>query len=121
MTRVFASHRHYNYHCLHFYPTKICYLNLYIGIEYVVDMVSMDGVHKCVALWEYDRRAINGAGFVCMGQRLMCDDEERVSAIVDYEKKVLDALGIFNGPSHGEVKWHQGKVCFNLFAHILLD
>ena len=78
-------------------------------------MVSMDGVHKCVALWEYDRRAINGAGFVCMGQRLLCDDEERVAALVDYEKKVLDALGIFNGPSHGEVKWHEGKFYFCMY------
>ena len=87
-------------------------VHLTSGTEYVVDMVSMDGVHKCVALWEYDRRAINGAGFVCMGQRLMCDDEERVAALVEYEKKVLDALGIFNGPSHGEVKWHQGELAY---------
>ena len=78
------------------------------GIEYVVDCVSMDGVHKCVAVWEYDRRAINGAGFVCMGQRLLCDDEEIVQQLVDYQFSVLDALGIKEGPSHGEIKWHQG-------------
>ena len=38
------------------------------GTEYVVDMVSCDGEHKCVAVWEYDRRPVNGAGFVCFGQ-----------------------------------------------------
>lgn len=29
------------------------------GKEYVVDQVSKDGVHKIVAIWEYDKRQIN--------------------------------------------------------------
>ena len=47
------------------------------GTEYIVDMVSRDGVHKCMAVWEYDRRAVNGGGFICFGQRLLTvhDDE----------------------------------------------
>ena len=92
------------------------------GTEYVVDMISLDGVHKCAAVWEYDRRAINGASFVCMGQRLLCDDEDVVNKLVEYEKNVLDALGILNGPSHGEVKWHQGtyKTCNLMFSYFLL-
>lgn len=32
------------------------------GKEYVVDTVSRDGVHKCSAIWVYDKRAVNGAG-----------------------------------------------------------
>ena len=68
------------------------------GTEYVVDMVSLEGVHKAVAVWEYDRRSVNGAGFVCFGQRLMCTDEPIVDALVDYQTRVLDALGILNGP-----------------------
>jgi len=31
--------------------------------------------------------------------------------LIDYEKSVLDALGILNGPSHGEVKWEAGEPC----------
>lgn len=79
------------------------------GIEYVVDTVSLGGVHKVVAVWEYDRRAINGAGFVCMGQRLLCTDEPVVERLIAYQKQVIDALGIVNGPTHGEVKWHRGE------------
>jgi biotin carboxylase len=80
------------------------------GQEYVVDMVSRDGVHKVVAVWAYDRRAANGAGFVCFGQRpLTVQDEPEVAAMIAYQKKVVDALGIRHGPTHGEVKWCKGE------------
>ena len=51
------------------------------GTEYVVDTVSLAGAHKCVALWEYDRRPTNGAGFVLHGQRLMTADEPRAKEV----------------------------------------
>lgn len=35
-----------------------------IGREYVVDMVSRDGVHKVVMTWLYDKRPANGSAFV---------------------------------------------------------
>jgi biotin carboxylase len=75
------------------------------GDEYVVDTVSMDGVHKCVAVWKYDKRAFNGAPFVYFGLELMgVENGCEVDALIDYQFSVLDALGIQNGPAHGEVK-----------------
>jgi biotin carboxylase len=79
------------------------------GQEYVIDTVSRDGVHKVVAIWAYDRRAVNGAQFVCFGQRLLTMSDEHCEEIVAYQLKVLDALGIKHGPTHGEVKWHHGE------------
>ena len=79
------------------------------GQEYVIDTVSRDGEHKVVAIWAYDRRAANGAQFVCFGQRLLTMSDEHCAEIVAYQLKVLDALGIKHGPTHGEVKWHQGE------------
>lgn len=79
------------------------------GDEYVVDMVSRDGVHKVVAIWLYDRRPANGASFVCFGQRLLTADEPRVREIIEYQKRVVTALGIRNGPTHGEVKWFKDE------------
>ena len=79
------------------------------GTEYVIDMVSRDGEHKVVAIWEYDRRAVNGASFVCFGQRCLTIDDPRVKELVAYQKRVCTALGILNGPSHGEVKWFQNE------------
>jgi biotin carboxylase len=79
------------------------------GDEYVIDMVSRDGVHKVVAIWLYDRRPANGASFVCFGQRALMADEPRMREIIEYQKKVVTALGIRNGPTHGEVKWFQNE------------
>ena len=64
------------------------------GQEYVVDMVSREGEHKVAAIWAYDRRAANGAHFVCFGQHIMAIDEEHCSELVAYMKKVVTALGI---------------------------
>ena len=79
------------------------------GIEYVVDTVSLNGQHTCCALWEYDRRPTNGAGFVLHGQQLLTIDEPRMQQIVDYHFKVLDSLNIKNSPGHGEVKWFNNE------------
>lgn len=62
------------------------------GTEYVIDAVSRDGDHKIIAIWEYDRRPVNGADFVCFGQRLMTIDEDRAQEIVDYQKKVPSSI-----------------------------
>jgi len=62
---------------------------------------------------EYDRRAVNGASFVCFGQKILSADEPRCAEMIAYQKRVIDALGIRNGPTHGEVKWFQGDVTIN--------
>ena len=75
------------------------------GDEYVVDTVSRSGVHKCVAIWKYDKRMFNGSPVVYFGIRLMSvDDEPQLRAMVEYTFKVLDALGIRNGSVHSELK-----------------
>jgi biotin carboxylase len=79
------------------------------GQEYVIDMVSRDGVHKTVAIWAYDRRPANGASFVCFGQRLLTMDDPHTEELVAYQSRVLTALGILNGPSHGELKWYRNE------------
>jgi biotin carboxylase len=78
------------------------------GIEYIIDMCSRDGMHKLVGIWEYDRRPTNGASFVCHSQRmLVVADDPKYAEMVEYQKRVITALGIRNGPSHGEVKWYK--------------
>jgi biotin carboxylase len=79
------------------------------GIEFVVDCVSRDGIHKVVALWQYDKRPINGADFVYFGQWLLDANDPQYAPLINYQKSVLDALGIINGPSHGEVKLCRGE------------
>ncbi|KAE8881417.1 hypothetical protein PF005_g11043 [Phytophthora fragariae] len=78
------------------------------GDEYVVDTVSHDGEHKVTAVWKYDKRRVNDAAFVYFGLSLV-PAEGIVNDMIDYQFQVLDALGIRNGPAHGEVKFCRGS------------
>ena len=76
------------------------------GVEFVVDSVSVEGVHKCTAIWVYDKRPCNDAQFVYYGIKLyQTADGGREDALVRYVFAVLDALGVRHGPSHAEVMW----------------
>merc|ERR1711972_1204797 len=73
------------------------------GNEYVVDHCSRNGVHKTTMVYEYDKRAVNGAPFVYFGMIPMQSDDPIAQELIKYTRGVLDALGLRNGPSHGEV------------------
>jgi len=75
------------------------------GPEYVVDTVSWNGVHKLLAVWEYDKRPCNGRDFVYFGAKLHSGDEKVAQELFTYQKTVLDALGIRHGAGHGEVMY----------------
>lgn len=66
------------------------------GEEYVIDSVSHNGVHKVIAIWEYDRRPVNGAGFVCFGQKALTADEPRCQEIIEYQKQVIIYYSVRN-------------------------
>lgn len=78
------------------------------GDEYVVDTVSRNGEHKVTAIWKYDKRRVNDAAFVYFGLSLV-PAKGIVNEMIDYQFQVLDALGIRNGPAHGEVKFCCGS------------
>lgn len=81
------------------------------GTEFVVDTVSRDGVHKVVAVWEYDKRSCNDAPFVYFGVHLRAVQGPVLTRIVQYVLQVLTALEIQQGPGHAEVKFVNGEPC----------
>merc|ERR1719382_2165797 len=90
------------------------------GQEYVVDHVSMDGVHKTVMIWVYNKRAVNGAAFVYHGMLPVPSDSPEAQVLIPYVRGVLDALQIRNGPTHGEVMMTPDGPCLvemNCRAH----
>ena len=74
--------------------------NGYLGLGI---QVSRDGVHKLVGVWEYEKRAVNGAAFVYFGMRLKDPNTEMAQTMIRYADQVLNALDIKQGPSHMEV------------------
>jgi len=73
------------------------------GLEYVVDTVSRNGVHKVVALWEYDKRQFAGFNFVYFGMGSISGNSEIGKQLAAYTVRVLEALNIREGAGHGEV------------------
>ena len=51
------------------------------GVQYAVDGVSRDGIFKVTAVWEYDKRSVNGADFVLFGMRLRAVDNDKVCGL----------------------------------------
>ena len=90
------------------------------GKEYVVDHVSRDGKHKCVMVWLYDKRPINGGDFVYFGDIPIDPKSPQAELLIPYVQKILDVLGVRNGPSHAEVIMTQDGPCMvemNCRAH----
>jgi len=73
------------------------------GKEYIVDHVSRDGIHKTMMVWSYDKRPANGSAFVYYGILPVEPDSPEARILIPYTRRVLDAIGIKNGPTHGEV------------------
>jgi biotin carboxylase len=90
------------------------------GKEYVVDHVSRDGVHKTVMVWVYDKRPANGSAFVYFGCIPVDPESPEGKLVIPYVRRVLDALQVKNGPSHGEVMMTNDGPCLvemNCRAH----
>lgn len=90
------------------------------GTEYVVDHVSLDGVHKTMMVWMYDKRPANGSAFVYFGCVPVDSESTIAKIIISYTRGVLDALGLKNGPSHGEIMMTDEGPCLvemNCRAH----
>jgi biotin carboxylase len=86
--------------------TSVLVQEYLLGVEYVIDKVSLNGEHKVVAVWQYDKRPINGASFVYFGVRLMSSTTKMAQVMCEYADTVLTALNILNGPSHMEIMLH---------------
>lgn len=76
------------------------------GDEYIVDTVSKDGRHLCVAIWSQGKRKNlpwNPTGIITTENRLLQPAGELQDLLVDYVFKVLDAFDYRHGPCHTEV------------------
>ena len=74
------------------------------GTEYAVDIVSRNGQHKVAAIWRRYIHIANTSDF-CYYQSTLVDtsSDENVTAVCDYVKTTLDALGVQWGLSNNIV------------------
>ena len=77
------------------------YLN---GTEFIVNSVVHNGEIKTTAMFKYDKRPYNGAGFVCFSKELIVpDDAPEYQEVLEYAENVLKAIGFQNGAIHAEI------------------
>jgi L-amino acid ligase len=83
------------------------------GIEYIIDCVSLEGVHSSVAFFEYQKGTHNGRAFIYEKVRFLRSDNPVCQKLRGFAYRVLDELEVRDGPSHMEVKINsRGEVVF---------
>lgn len=88
-----------------------------IGTEYIVNTVSRNGIHRVTDIWVYDKVARGSQGNAYNYARILNRLEGGHGELVEYAYKVLDALSIRYGPTHGEyMMTDQGPVLIELGA-----
>jgi len=92
------------------------------GDEYIVDTVSRNGKHICVAIWVYTKvRGLPWAPHAIMVQQseLLPPSGEKQNVLVDYVCQVLDAVGLQHGPCHTEVMFtERGPILVEVNARL---
>jgi hypothetical protein len=73
------------------------------GQQYIVNAVSIDGLHYISEIWQDNKIPVAGASVVCDREILMASDAEWVQSVQDYAILCLNSLGITDGPSHTEL------------------
>lgn len=70
------------------------------GPEFVVDSVSLDGVHFVVNMFVYAKEIIDGSPIYRTMSAVEISDHPEIA---EYARHALTALGIDNGPAHSEI------------------
>jgi biotin carboxylase len=75
-----------------------------VGSEYIVNTVSVNGDHHVSDVWKMHHLTANDVDEIAAGSELMPGRGPDTDRLVRYTLRVLDALGIRNGPAHTELK-----------------
>lgn len=73
------------------------------GAEFVVNTCTCKGKHKVTSLWLYEKKILPGFAPCYEKVTFLHPGDILVNEIIDYTKKVLDALGVECGPCHTEL------------------
>lgn len=73
------------------------------GVEYVVNMVSLNGQQLVTEMVRYQKQRTETGGILYDIDELISADSPEYALLADYTRAVVRSLGIRNGPSHAEV------------------
>lgn len=87
---------------------KVLIQEMLLGTEYIINSVSYQGIHFITDMWRYRKVYIRGGGVIAIRVQLV--NKEDFPDIINYVKKVLDALDIKFGAAHTEVIQNGEKI-----------
>ncbi|WP_419735859.1 ATP-grasp domain-containing protein [Pseudomonas sp. COR18] len=74
-----------------------------VGVEYVVNMVSLRGRQLVTEVVRYRKQRLGCGSVIYDIDELVAPDDPAFQVLVGYTRDVVHCLGIENGPSHAEV------------------
>ena len=80
-----------------------------VGTEYVIDTVSWEGQHRLAGVWRYLQNDSGPAPIGYDAMQLLEGEGELQDGLLEYTRRVLDALEIRYGPAHCELMWVKGE------------
>ncbi|MBF6030467.1 ATP-grasp domain-containing protein [Pseudomonas sp. P115] len=83
--------------------TQVLIQEYLVGVEYVVNMVSLIGQQLVTEVVRYQKQRTDIGGILYDIDELIGSDSPEYDLLVDYTRAVVSSLGIRNGPSHAEV------------------
>jgi biotin carboxylase len=83
-------------------PVQILMQERIIGTEYIVNTVSCNGRHRVVSMWTYDKVKMPNGTNAYNYAMLVPELKVGHSRMIRYACQVAKAIGIQNGPVHGE-------------------
>ncbi|MFB9906330.1 ATP-grasp domain-containing protein [Allokutzneria oryzae] len=83
--------------------TQVLVQELAEGVEYEVDTYSVDGAHGLVSVWRYAKQRQGNRLGVYLSTTVVPPGDEVIAPLFAYVRRVLDAVGLRNGPAHVEV------------------
>ncbi|TFY84673.1 ATP-grasp domain-containing protein [Pseudomonas nabeulensis] len=83
--------------------TQVLIQEYLAGLEYVVNMVSLNGEPLVTEVVRYQKQRTKNGGILYDIDELISAESAVYSVLVEYTRAVVRCLGIRNGPSHAEV------------------
>ncbi|MGY2289666.1 ATP-grasp domain-containing protein [Pseudomonas sp. SDO528_S397] len=88
---------------LNLYNHQVLIQEYLAGVEYVVNMVSLNGEQLVTEVVRYQKQRLPEGGIVYDLDELVGPHAPQYPVLVEYTRQVVRSLGIRNGPSHAEV------------------
>ncbi|MBR1524210.1 MAG: ATP-grasp domain-containing protein [Lachnospiraceae bacterium] len=72
------------------------------GTEYIVNTISRDGIPAITSMFKYYKKETDSGDIIYLGSESIGYPNEEEKVLIDYALQTVRALGIMNGPVHGE-------------------